>query len=191
MSETFTKLFHSITESTIWSEDNETRIVWITMLALADQYGYVGASVPGLASRANVKVPAVRKALEKFLSPDPDSRSPEYEGRRIEVTDRGWNILNYGRFRDMRDEEVRKEYERNRKREQRAKAKEPVPDSPAMSPLVPQCLPVSAQAEVEAEVDTEAVDQEQDQNLPASQKPLRRDVRRTVSALLERRKTGS
>jgi len=120
MSETFTKLFASITRSSIWLEDDQTLRVWVTMLALADRNGYVGASVGGLAAQARVPVEKTRQALEKFLAPDPDSRSKEFEGRRIEVTDRGWSILNYERFRDMRDEEARKEYERNRKRDQRA-----------------------------------------------------------------------
>ena len=40
----FTKLFQSILTSSVWSEDNETRIVWITMLALADQNGSVSAT---------------------------------------------------------------------------------------------------------------------------------------------------
>ena len=157
MSETYTKLFGSITASTVWAEDNETRIVWVTMLAMCDRYGYVGASVPGLAHLARVSVEATEKALEKFLSPDPHSRSKEHDGRRIEVVDRGWNLLNYERFRDMRDEEARKEYERRRKQQQRAKAKKAsVPDSPANVPHVPGSPAMSAQAEADAEAEAEA-----------------------------------
>jgi hypothetical protein len=166
MSETFTKLFGSITDSTIWAEDHATRLVWITMLAMADRHGYVGASVPGLAHRARVTTEEADAALAKFLAPDPYSRSQEHEGRRIEVADRGWALLNYERFRDMRDEEARKEYERHRKREQRAATRasvtvtpgvtaDDVPDSPGQSRNVPGCLPVSAQAEAEAELKAE------------------------------------
>ena len=81
---TFTKLFSSITESTVWCEDSDTRIVWIAMLAMADKSGRVFGSVPGLANRARVSVDACREAITKFLSPDPDSRTPDNEGRRIE-----------------------------------------------------------------------------------------------------------
>ncbi len=153
MSETFTKLFGSITESTIWSEDNETRLVWITMLAMADQNGYVGASLPGLAHRARVPLEATEKAVAKFLAPDPYSRNPSNQGRRIEVEARGWVILNYRDFRDLRDDEIRREYERNRKREQRKRASGTDGDSPTMSINVPQCLPMSAQAEADKEAD--------------------------------------
>ena len=41
----FTKLFNTIVTSTIWQEDDKTRIVWITMLAIADASGIVGASI--------------------------------------------------------------------------------------------------------------------------------------------------
>lgn len=138
MSESFTKLFSSILRSTIWQEDNETRLVWITMLALSDRKGYVGASVPGLAVAAGVPVDAVEKAIEKFLAPDKYSRSQEHEGRRIAVVPRGWMILNYTRFREERDEDMRKEKDAERKRRSRTS---------------PQCPPRSAQAEAEAEAE--------------------------------------
>jgi len=168
----FTKLFSSITNSTIWAEDDKTRLVWITMLALSDRNGYVGASIPGLAHQARVSNEAAEKAIQKFLNPDPYSRSPEFEGRRIELADRGWTLLNYQRFREMRDEEVRKEYERSRKADQRRRAREQklretgqigpgqsleVPDSPPVSPAVPPGLPESAQAEAEAEAEAEEI----------------------------------
>lgn len=124
MSETFSKLFGTITRSSIWLEDDQTLRVWVTMLALSDRDGYVGASVGGLAATARVPREKTLEALEKFLAPDPDSRSQEHEGRRIEVADRGWTILNYARFRDMRDEEARKEYERRRKADQRSAMKD-------------------------------------------------------------------
>lgn len=123
MSETFTKLFSSITDSTIWSQDNETRLVWITMLAMADQNGYVGASVDGLARRANVSLDATERALAAFLSPDTRSRSQEQEGRRIAVAERGWTLINYRRFRELRDEDVRREGNRLNKRAQRQREK--------------------------------------------------------------------
>lgn len=120
MSMTFTKLFSSITESTIWILDNETRIIWITMLAMADKRGRVWGSVPGLANRARVTVEAVEKALGSFLAPDPYSRTQDNEGRRIEVIDGGWHLLNHEKYRAIRDEEAVKESKRNYINERRA-----------------------------------------------------------------------
>ena len=79
----YTKLFSSIVLSTVWREPNHVRIVWITMLALAEADGYVGAAVPGLADAARVSIPECLEALASFLAPDEYSRSKEHEGRRI------------------------------------------------------------------------------------------------------------
>jgi hypothetical protein len=124
MSITFTKLFTSITESTIWREDDHTRIVWITMLAMADRNGRVFASIPGLADRARVPVESAEKALQRFQSPDRYSRTPDHEGRRIEVIDGGWRLLNHAKYRELRDEEAIKESKRKYINAKRAKERE-------------------------------------------------------------------
>ena len=113
----YTKLFSSILGSSIWREDLATKIVWVTLLASADANGVVEASVPGLAYFAGVTIDEAEVALRKFLSPDPYSRSPEHEGRRIEVVDGGWRLLNHAKYREkMSPEAVR---EQNRIRQQR------------------------------------------------------------------------
>ena len=89
----FTKLFSSIVMSSIWSEDDKTRIMWVTMLAMADAQGHVEASVPGLAYTARVSLEDCERALGILSSPDPYSRTKEAEGRRIRVVDGGWSIL--------------------------------------------------------------------------------------------------
>ncbi len=149
----FTKLVSSITESTIWEEDHETRIVWITMLAMADPTGYVGASVPGLAGRARVSVEAVERALAKFLSPDKYSRTKEHEGRRIVEADRGWVLLNYLKFREARGREVRKEQNRAAQAKRRAREKLTTADVSADLLTTKQSQPRSAQEEEEAEAE--------------------------------------
>lgn len=121
MSLTFTKLFSSITESTIWVESHATRIVWITMLAMADRKGRVWGSIPGLANRARVTVEECESALTCFQRPDKYSRTSEHEGRRIELMDGGWRLLNYGKYREVQDEESRREYQRTWDRENRHK----------------------------------------------------------------------
>ncbi len=73
----FTKLFSSITDSSIWSESSDTKVIWVTMLAMCDQFGRVNAAIPGLAKRAGVSIEATETALNKFLSPDPYSRTKE------------------------------------------------------------------------------------------------------------------
>ena len=133
----FTKLFSSLLDSTIWREDDKTRIVWITMLAMADRLGYVAASIPGLAARANVTIEEVKMALAKLADVDEYSRTKANDGRRIEDADGGWNLLNYAKYRELGRSVDRAEYLRVKKQESRAR-----------STNVNQCQPIS-----EAEAD--------------------------------------
>lgn len=96
----FTKLFSSIVTSTIWQESKETKILWVTMLALSNRYGEVGASAPGLANAANLTLDETLKAIGVLESPDQYSRSQAFEGRRIEKVEGGYQILNYAVYRE-------------------------------------------------------------------------------------------
>lgn len=155
MSRTFTKLFSSITESTVWCEPSSTRIVWITMLAMADHAGRVWGSVPGLANRARVSIPEAQAALETFFSPDQYSRTPDHDGRRIEAIDGGWRLLNHAKYRGIRDEESIKESKRKYAERRRAEEKEKVEKSRTASNSVDRDR-ANAEADTEADADTEA-----------------------------------
>lgn len=117
----FTKLQRSIVTSSIWLESAETRLVWITLLALCDRDGIVRASPLGLAHQARVSPDGCRDALERFQRPDPDSRSPEHEGRRIERVDGGFLVLNHQRILSEGAREERREYNRAKQAEVRAR----------------------------------------------------------------------
>lgn len=105
----YTKLFQSLVTSSLWTESDRTRIVWITILAMADRYGEIQASVPGLARIAGVPVEDCEKALSLFMAPDKHSRTPDFEGRRIEKIEGGWAILNHEKYRKMASDADRKE----------------------------------------------------------------------------------
>lgn len=115
----YTKLFSSLTDSTVWGEEDHTRLVWITMLAMADKHGHVAASVPGLATRSRVSLEKTVKALARLMETDEWSRSKEEDGRRIREEDGGWVVINYTKYAKIRDEEERKEYMRNYMRKRR------------------------------------------------------------------------
>ena len=119
----YTKLANSILTSTVWMESNETRIVWLTLLAMCDKNGEVQASIPGLANVARVTVKEAEEAIEVFLAPDPYSSTKTDEGRRIEEIEGGWVLLNHGKYRDFAsDSDVkRKAAERQRRYRERQK----------------------------------------------------------------------
>ena len=147
----YAKLSSTLVLSTVWSEPHTVRIVWITMLALADAGGYVGASLPGLADAARVTLEECQQALACFQRPDPYSRSKTHDGRRIEEVAGGWRLLNYGTYRAGRDPETRRR--QNREAQARHRDAQPVSHS---QPQSAADKPESAQAEAEAEAEAEA-----------------------------------
>jgi len=107
-------------------EDIEIRYVWMCLLAVADREGYIDATISSLARRFNVAEDMTRKAIDAFTSPDPLSRTPDNDGKRLEpIRDTyGWKILNYEKYRDIRDEEDRREYMKEYMRKYRKRDKE-------------------------------------------------------------------
>lgn len=117
----YTKLFRNIIHSTVWQEPLETRVVWVTMLAMRDADGIVRCSVPGLAASSGVTIEKCIEALEKFKSPDKFSTTKDKDGRRIEEVDGGWFLLNHYKYQEMLSLEDRRAYWAMRQRESRAR----------------------------------------------------------------------
>jgi hypothetical protein len=116
----FTKLQRAILTSSIWLQNAETRLVWITILALCDRDGIARCSPMGLAHQARVDPSACESAIEILLAPDPDSRDLG-DGRRIERVPGGFFVINYKRTLGEGAREQRREYNREKKRESRAR----------------------------------------------------------------------
>lgn len=129
------------------------------MLACADKNGEVQASIPGLARIAGVPVEACREAINKFLSPDPDSRTKDDEGRRIEEIDGGWSLLNFRKYREMASKEDSKASEAARKARYRAKiarnAKKCPENVPPVSTVNPHIADTDSDEDSEAETGKE------------------------------------
>jgi hypothetical protein len=91
------------------------------MIAMADRHGRVYASVPGLAHRARVTVDECKEALRTFEEPDEDSRTKEFEGRRILAFEGGWELLNHAKYRAIQNDEAIRESKRAYMQRQREK----------------------------------------------------------------------
>lgn len=177
----YTKLASSILTSTIWVEDTDTRIVWFTLLALANKDGEVEGSIPGLASIARVPVEACRAAMAKFLAPDADSRTKDDEGRRVELIDGGWLLLNYTKYRERASDDDRRQQAAQRQQRVRARQARNAPENAIVTPpsrsvtqshaesrsvtLKSRQIP---QAEAEAEAEAEAKAETKNTTTPAA-----------------------
>lgn len=121
----FVKLDTGILNSTLWIERDQ-RELFITALLMAEPrefqnptrqikigvlewgdfeappgwYGFVPAASVGIIRRAGVDAEPGMEALRKLGEPEPESRSKEFEGRRMIRVDGGFLILNYMKYRD-------------------------------------------------------------------------------------------
>lgn len=121
----FVKLDCDILRSTLWL-DREARDVFITALLLAEPrqiqepmeqikvgsledagwvvppgwYGFVPASGPGLVRLAGIPDREGMEALRRLGDPEDESRSRDYDGRRLVRVDGGFIVLNFMRYRD-------------------------------------------------------------------------------------------
>ena len=119
----------------------------------------------GIAEEVGLTVEQVRAALDTLEAADEESRSPELDGRRIVRMDEhrawGWHVVNYVKYRSIRDEDDRREQNRLSQERWRNKHKPP-------SEAVSHDKPRSAHTEAEAYTDTEQV-----KTLAASPLPAR------------------
>lgn len=117
----FAKLFSRITESSLMEEPINVRYTFVMLLAISDPKGYVIGTDIAIARRLNMKISEFRECLDILMAPDPDSNSQEHEGRRVLVSDveRGYKLVNYMTYRDMKSTENRRNYMREYMRAKR------------------------------------------------------------------------
>jgi hypothetical protein len=132
----FFKCHAGLIQSSLWTNENlVTKVVWITMLALADRNGEVMSSVPGIAKASGVSLDECVDALNRLQSPDPWSRTKTMEGRRIQEIDGGWEIINYRFYRELLSDKQKAESSAERSRRYRARKKMEGTDSETEPPF--------------------------------------------------------
>lgn len=111
----YAKIFTSIYQGTLRGNTHGL-VVFTNLLAHADSDGWVDIHPRAIAEEVGLPIDAVKAALLMLESPDPESRSPDMEGRRIaridEHRDWGWRIVNHAKYRAIRNEEDRREQNR-------------------------------------------------------------------------------
>jgi hypothetical protein len=119
----FAKVFSSLWEGSMIAKP-DVQLVFVFLLAHADREGFVNVTHERIGVLCGLGVERVRAAIDELEAPDTRSRSPEQGGRRLirlePHRDWGWQVVNYGRYRAMRDEETRREQSREAMRRLRA-----------------------------------------------------------------------
>ena len=145
----FTKLHQAILHSSVWSEPHHVRVVWVSMLAMANADGVVEASVSGLARAANVTLAECREALELLMGPDDESRDGT-SGERVARVDGGFYLLNYSNYRDRQTKQQAAAADRMRKKRAEQRGDASVRErSQTCEPVTPSSTEAEAEAEAE------------------------------------------
>ena len=112
------KLFTQMYDGTLGTEGPwEALVTFQQMIILADQDGVVDMTAEALSRRTTIPLDVIRKGIAALEKPDPHSRTPDEEGRRIvrlsETRDWGWRLVNHGKYRAIRSAEDRRQYHRD------------------------------------------------------------------------------
>jgi len=152
----YAKVFKSMFDGSLRGR-SEAQLVFVNLIATADRQGVVDKHFRVIADETGLSIEAVKNAILELESPDPESRTPDLQGRRIERLDDhrdwGWRVVNYLHYRGIRDEETRREQNReaqDRYKRQSAAVSRDKPESAAVITSKPD-KPKSAHAEAEAE----------------------------------------
>lgn len=142
----YAKIFESIYNSSI-ANNYLVRLVFIDMLVLSDADGILNMTHEALARRTGVPLDVVREAISVLESEDPDSNSPEENGRRIvRIDDRktwGWQVVNKQQYRSMHDPAIEREKTRERVRRFREARKQAGDVTPGNAQVTGSNTPVT------------------------------------------------
>ena len=182
----YAKLHTRIVDSSLWEEDVYTRIVFITMMAKADAQGRVYVAPSRMVKLANMTQSKYDRAIKILSSPDPHSRTPDDEGRRIVPIQGGWQLVNYVKHRTEIENEEQKERKRNWDRQNRPsgyqrkknaeinqKTQSDTQSDGAISDFCGQSAsPTQAEAEAEAEAEADKEKRDRKETRPPQKKTL-------------------
>lgn len=99
----YVPVFRTVFSGSLFGQYPDTA-AWLFMLTLADKNGLLDVTPEYIAGVTGMPVDVVVQCIERFLQPDPSSRTTTNEGRRLELIDPsrtwGWRILNFKQYRE-------------------------------------------------------------------------------------------
>lgn len=111
------KIFEQIYDGTL-GENWQALITFQQMIILCDSSGVVDMTPNAISRRTGIPVEHIEAGIRYLEEPDPDSRTPDEEGRRIVRLDDhrpwGWKIVNHALYRKMASYEDKKKVDRDR-----------------------------------------------------------------------------
>lgn len=150
----FGKIFESTFTGSMIGAGGTVFAVWGYVISHTKPPGIVELNPVLLSALIGESVEKIKEAIQYLSSPDEMSRTPDDEGRRLVQVDQFlYRVPTWQKYRNMRNDEERRQYfaEAKRRQRQREKAENPEKLSNAMSKTVKDMSNMSTQAEAEAE----------------------------------------
>jgi len=118
------KIFQTMYDGTLCTKGPwEALVTFQQMIVLSDKEGVVDMTAESIARRTTIPLEVIEKGIEALEKPDPHSRTPDEDGRRIvRLSDHrpwGWRIVNHAHYRKIRSGDERREYMRSYQQEYR------------------------------------------------------------------------
>lgn len=121
------KVFSSMYDGTL-AGNWEAIVTMQQLVVLANADGVVDKTPEAIARLTTIPIHIIKKGLEFLAQPDPRSRTPGEDGRRIVLLDEhrdwGWRLVNHGKYKRLRNMEDKREADRARMEEKRKKNKD-------------------------------------------------------------------
>ena len=99
----YTPVFDSVFTGPLCGKWPDTGL-WVCLLAMADKNGIVDKTPQYISAVVGIPVADLTACIERFMQPDPHSRSGDEDGRRLALLEPsrpwGWRIVNHGKYRE-------------------------------------------------------------------------------------------
>lgn len=117
------KLFASMYDGTLYGKW-QALVTFQQLIILCTPDGVIDMTPQQISGRTSIPLEIIQAGISDLEAPDPFSRTPDAEGRRIERLDDhrpwGWRIVNHEKYKNLISQEQKREADRERMRLKRA-----------------------------------------------------------------------
>ncbi len=122
----YAKIFDSMYEGTLYGKW-QAIVTLQQMLVLCDSNGVIDMTPEAISGKTSIPLEIINEGIKVLSEPDPHSRTPGEEGRRITTIDAhrpwGWVIVNHRKYQLLKSMEEKREADRIRMAEKRKTSK--------------------------------------------------------------------
>lgn len=156
----YAKIFRQMYDGTLATNGPwEALVTFQQMLVLANEDGEVDMTAAAISRVTTIPQQIIERGIGALMAADHESRTPDEEGRRLVLLSVGrswgWRIVNYGRYRAIKQESDRREYHREYYRKHRSKPVEQVENVETQHVSTNSTASTHTETEAEAEAEAE------------------------------------